>query len=149
MKSKATLSLISTLLLIVPVTTKAESTQSTASPSQLYSAPSGSSFQNATFSQGGIDSATTSSGSASALISTPATAISVSSGPTDAPKVVKKSKNSYVAYLYGLMAFSIIGFITTFRSPRATKTAPSAEEPMLLEKPKKQKKQRRNKKHHR
>ena len=149
MKSKTTTALLSLSFVFLPAVAMAESAQPTATPSQLYSSSSNSSFQNATFSQSGASGATTAGGSAMTLLNTPANTISVSDGPVDSPKVVTKGKNNYVVYLYGLMAFSIIGYITTFRRSRALTPAPSVEEPISPQKPKKQKKQRRNKKHHR
>jgi len=150
MKFKTTTALLSLSFVFLPIVAKAESTQPTATPSQLYSSSSNSSFQNATFSQSGASGATTASGSASTLLNTPTSSISVSDGPKDAPKVATKNKNSYVVYLYGLMAFSILGFSATFRKKRNTPPVNEVEEStIIVKKPKKQKKKRRNKKHHR
>ena len=149
MKFKTTTALLSLSFVFLPIVAKAESAQPTATPSQLYNSSSNSSFQNATFSQSGASGATTAGGSAMTLLNAPANTISVSDGPVDSPKVVAKNKNSYVVYLYGLMAFSVIGFITTFRRSRVFMPAATVEELVSPQKPKKQKKQRRNEKHHR
>ena len=151
MKSKTTTTLLSLSFVFLPIVAKAESAQPTATPSQLYSSSSNSSFQNAAFSQSGASGATTASGSASTLLNTPSSSLSVSDGPKDAPtKVATKTKSSYVVYLYGLMAFSILGFLATFRKKRNTPQVTEVEESaIIVKKPKKQKKKRRNKKHHR
>ena len=141
------------VLVFAPLTTKAESAQSTANSSQLYNSTSSSTFQGASFTQSGSSAASSASGSSSLLLNPASSALTVTDGPKDATTAITtKSSRSISYYLYSILAVSLVGFLVTFlnikRSKRSEDVTPDTE-PEVVKKQKNPKKKRRNKKHHR
>ncbi len=156
---------------------KAESTQTTTSASQIFSASNQSSFQDAGFQQSGSSAATTAGGSASALHQVATGPITVSGAPATQTATTKNNSSVKLwlgiiclASAIGLLALYIYGKRTTSKqsiqeavfaeeviqetkakkaSKKTEEKAEASDAPVKSAKPKKTAKKKKNKKHHR
>ena len=152
MKNKLIISLISLSLILIPVGSRAESTQQTANSSQLYNSSPSSTFQSASFQQNNSGAVVNTGGNSAILSNSLGSDLTVTDGPRDVvTKKQTKTTNFVLYFLYLILSLSVLGFFATFLNLKNNKTRkiivqPEEEKETTV---KKLKKKRRNKKHHR